>query len=395
MKTNVYLASKPRYEILDGLRGVAALMVVLFHIFETYCPEGGQQLINHGYLAVDFFFALSGFVIGYAYDDRWGKMTTWGFFKRRLVRLHPMVIMGTVVGACLFFFATGMFPKTLDVSASLFFLCLVMGFFMIPCPTSMDIRGWAETNSFNGPNWSLTYEYLANILYAFILRRLPKWALAILIVIAGFFTLDLTLGWDVLGMLPAPQYTVIGGWSLTPDQVYIALTRLFYPFLTGLMISRILAGRISSENASGSPIHLKGGFWWASLLLIVIFSVPCIGGYAGLANGIYQAIIILLVFPLILLIGAGSRTTDTTSTRICNFLGDISYPLYITHYPLMYMHLSFHANHPDVPLFVDVMMSAGVVVFAVIMAYALLKVYDIPVRRWLVEKWLKNRQSDH
>ena len=71
MANNVYLASKPRYEILDGLRGVAALLVVLFHCFETYIPQLGTQVINHGYLAVDFFFVLSGFVIGYAYDDRW------------------------------------------------------------------------------------------------------------------------------------------------------------------------------------------------------------------------------------------------------------------------------------------------------------------------------------
>ena len=88
-----YLASKPRYEILDGLRGVAALIVVAFHLFETY--SGGQafQILNHGYLAVDFFFVLSGFVIGYAYDDRWNRMTIRDFFKRRLIRLHPMVVM--------------------------------------------------------------------------------------------------------------------------------------------------------------------------------------------------------------------------------------------------------------------------------------------------------------
>src|SRR5574344_2059840 len=98
-----YLASKPRYEILDGLRGVAALIVVAFHLFETYSKGPVFQIINHGYLAVDFFFVLSGFVIGYAYDDRWDKMTTWGFFKRRLVRLHPMVIMGTVLGGLLYF----------------------------------------------------------------------------------------------------------------------------------------------------------------------------------------------------------------------------------------------------------------------------------------------------
>lgn len=74
-----YLTSKPYYEILDGLRGVAALLVVLFHFFEAHASRPAEQLINHGYLAVDFFFVLSGFVIGYAYDDRWHKMTLGNF----------------------------------------------------------------------------------------------------------------------------------------------------------------------------------------------------------------------------------------------------------------------------------------------------------------------------
>ena len=65
------LSSKPRFEILDGLRGVAAMIVVAFHLFETYSSGPNDQILNHGYLAVDFFFVLSGFVIGYAYDDRW------------------------------------------------------------------------------------------------------------------------------------------------------------------------------------------------------------------------------------------------------------------------------------------------------------------------------------
>ena len=78
-----YLASKPRYEILDGLRGVASMIVVAFHLFEPYAQSPSHQIINHGYLAVDFFFLLSGFVIGYAYDDRWNQMTLKDFFKRR------------------------------------------------------------------------------------------------------------------------------------------------------------------------------------------------------------------------------------------------------------------------------------------------------------------------
>ena len=392
-KENVYLASKPRYEILDGLRGVAALMVVVFHCFETYVPVFKTQIVNHGYLAVDFFFVLSGFVIGYAYDDRWDKMTTWGFFKRRLTRLHPMVIAGTLVGAALFFFSSGYFPKTMEVEGWKFALCFVMGLLMIPCGNGLDIRGWGEMNSFNGPQWTLTFEYFGNILYAFILRRLPKLVLAILCVGCAFFTLDLTLGWDVFGFFPdGPQYTVIGGWSLTGQQLYIGFTRLLYPFLCGLLISRILPARRTESNPSGSPIHLRGGFWWCSLALIVLFSIPCIGGDYGVPDGIFQAVCILLLFPVIVLTGAGSVTTDPKSTAVCKWLGDISYPIYITHYPIMYMQMGWVADHPDAPLWMHIMVNFGVVFMSIILAWGLLKAYDLPVRQWLTEHWLKGRR---
>lgn len=407
-KKNVYLASKPRYEILDGLRGVAALMVILFHCFETYIPVFGTQHINHGYLAVDFFFVLSGFVIGYAYDDRWDKMTTWGFFKRRLARLHPMVIAGTLIGAALFFFAGSAFPKTLEVPGWKFVLCLVMGLLMIPCGKNLDIRGWGEMNSFNGPNWSLTFEYCGNILYAFVFRHLPKVALAILCVICAFFTLDLTMGWDVFGLFPVkefttnagevvkfggPQYTVIGGWSLNAQQIYIGFTRLLYPFLCGLLISRILPAHRSENNPSGSPIHLKGGFWWCSLMLIVLFSIPCIGGKTGVPDGIYQAVCILLVFPFIVLAGSGSVTTDKKSAAVCKWLGDLSYPLYITHYPLMYMQMSWFEEHRAAPVWMHIVMNMGIVFLSIVLAWGVLKIYDEPVREWLKEHWLKRKTS--
>ena len=405
-KENVYLASKPRYEILDGLRGVAALMVVLFHCFETYIPIFGTQHINHGYLAVDFFFLLSGFVIGYAYDDRWDKMTTWGFFKRRLTRLHPMVIAGTLIGAALFFLAGSAFPKTLETEGWKFALCLVMGLLMIPCGRGLDIRGWGEFNSFNGPNWSLTFEYVGNILYAFVFRRLPKIAIAVLCVCCAVFTLDLTLGWDLFGLFPVreitnsagdviqvggPQYTVIGGWSLTKQQLYIGFTRLLYPFLCGLLISRILSSRRTTTNPSGSPIHLKGGFWWCSLALILLFSVPCIGGHRGVPDGIYQTLCILALFPAVVLAGAGSVTSHPFSTRVCKFLGDLSYPLYITHYPLMYMQMSWVEDHPDAPVWMHLAVNAGIVFVSIVLACGIFKIYDEPVREWLKDHWLKRK----
>ena len=392
-KENVYLESKTRYEVLDGLRGVAALMVIVFHCFETYVPTFGTQIVNHGYLGVDFFFALSGFVIGYAYDDRWDRMTTWGYFKRRLTRLHPMVIAGTVVGAALFFFSGSYFPQTLSTPGWKFALCFVMGLLMIPCGMGLDIRGWGELNSFNGPNWSLTFEYIGNILYAFVLRHLPKIALAILCIGCAFFTLDLTIGWDVFGLFPdGPQYTVIGGWSLTTQQMYIGFTRLLYPFLCGLLISRILPTHMTDANPSGSPIHLRGGFWWCSLAIIVIFSVPCIGGETGVPDGLYQAVSILILFPIIVLAGAGSVTTDKKSTAVCKWLGDISYPIYITHYPIMYMQMSWVEDHQDAPLWMHIMVNLGVVVISILLAYGLLKAYDEPVREWLKNHWLKRKK---
>ena len=383
MKTTTYLASKPRYEILDGLRGVAALLVVLFHMFETYSGRFGFQIIDHGYLAVDFFFILSGFVIGYAYDDRWDKMTTWGFFKRRLVRLQPMLMMGVVVGAALYFFGQcEQFGLEGYASGWKMLVAFILALFMIPCGSGLDVRGWGEMNPLNGPQWSLTFEYVANILYALVFRHLGKIALGILTAAAAFCTLDLCLNWNVFGLLtPARDshmYTVIGGWSITAEQMYIGTTRLLYPFLCGLLLSRI-----------GKFINVKGGFWWCSLLLVIVFSLPCIGGEGSILNGIYVAACILFVFPLIVLMGAGSQIKGQKSAKICTFVGELSYPLYITHYPIMYMQMNWAWNNPDAPLYAHITVAVSSFILSIGLAYACLKLYDLPVRTWLTEKWLK------
>ena len=384
---NVYLASKPRYAILDGLRGVAALVVILFHGFETYIPFFGTQHINHGYLAVDFFFVLSGFVIGYAYDDRWDRMSTWSFFKRRLIRLHPMVVAGTLFGACLFFFGeSDYFSLIGGTEPWKFFLCIVLGLLMIPAGTGLDIRGWGETNSLNGPNWSLTFEYIGNILYAFVLRRLPTVVLGMLCVASAFLTMNLALGWDVFGFFAQPKYDVIGGWSITPYQMYVGFSRLLYPFLCGLLISRLLPKFITKENPSGSPLGIRGGFWWASLLLVVLFAVPQIGGKSCVADGLYQVFAIVVMFPVIVLIGAGSKTTDKRSAKWCETLGNLSYPLYITHFPLMYMQMAWVTSHKDSPVWHHVVLNLGILLVAIGIAWAFLKLYDEPVRAWLKKK---------
>ena len=389
-KKNVYLASKPRYEILDGLRGVAAMLVVMFHLFETYSPGTPYQIINHGYLAVDFFFVLSGFVIGYAYDDRWDRMSTWSFCKRRLIRLHPMLVWGTLFGMLMFYF-TGDHPAFAGLNETPVWLLLVVGLLclvMFPIPTGLDIRGWGEMNPLNGPQWSLFWEYLANIAYALFIRKFSKTLLVIFVACSAVLTVILCLNIDVFGWLAARDYapyTVIGGWSLTPDQIQIGLTRLLYPFFCGLLISRI-----------GKLITVRGGFWWCSLIIVILFAMPRIGGDNPdnfWMNGLYEAICILLVFPLVVAIGAGSSTKGKT-TAINRFLGDISFPLYITHYPLIYWQMSWATTHKDLPTETHVFVAVSIFILAVAIAYASLKLYDEPVREWLKRKLFKTSAKE-
>ena len=382
MQHNDYLASKPRYEILDGLRGVASMMVVAYHLFETYSHDPMHQILNHGYLAVDFFFVLSGFVIGYAYDDRWNRMTLKDFFKRRLVRLHPMVIMGTLIGALLFYFGDcSAFPLISETPWWKMLLLFLLGCTMLPALTSWDIRGWSETNSLNGPTWSLTLEYIANILYALFIRHFSKTLLCIFVIGTAFLTIDLTMNLDVFNLFSANRsaaYTVIGGWSITPDQIYIGMTRLLYPFFMGLLLSRI-----------NKLIKIKRGFWWCSVLIIVMLAMPSIGGMENMwMNGAYEAFCILIICPLIVAIGAGSDIKGKKSVAVCTFLGEISYPLYITHFPLVYMQIAWANNHPDAPLGTVICLSVSIFILSVGLAYGSLKLYDIPVREWLKKHWL-------
>ncbi len=384
--TSTYLASKPRYEILDGLRGVAALIVVAFHLFETYSPSPVYQILNHGYLAVDFFFLLSGFVIGYAYDDRWNRMTVKDFFKRRLVRLHPMLIMGTLVGAALFYFGDApMFAAVMQTPWWKMLLIAVLGCLMLPTPPSMDIRGWSEVNSLNGASWSLLWEYIANILYALFIRHFSKLALGIFVGLSALLVIDVAFNIDTFGLL-APRdwakHTMIGGFSLSPDQLYIGTARLLYPFFAGLLLSRM-----------GKVLTIKRGFWWCSVLIAAVLVMPRIGGETDMwMNSAYEAFSILIIFPLIVALGAGSSITGKRSVAICKFLGEISYPLYITHYPLIYVQMAWAAGHKDAPMGTHICVAVSFFLIAIAVAYASLRLYDEPVREWLKQRFLMKKK---
>ena len=365
------LAPKPHYAILDGLRGVAAVMVVLFHLFEGSLSDREfhtDQIINHGYLCVDFFFMLSGFVIGYAYDDRWGKMSLWDFCKRRLVRLQPMVVMGMLIGGIFFYFQDSeIYPAMASTPMWEMLLVMTIGFTLLPVPTSMDVRGWAEMHPLNGPAWSLFFEYIANILYATVVRRFSNTWLSILVFLAGCALIHQCFS----------QGNNIGGWTLDLEQLQIGATRLIFPFFGGLLLFRL--GKLAS---------IRNAFWWCSLMLVAAISMPHVGGaeYFRL-NGLYDAFCIIVIFPLIIFMAASGHTKDRFSSKACKFLGDISYPLYITHYPIVYLYTAWLYNN-KVPLSQALPVIAGTLIICIALAYACLKLYDEPVRDWLKKRVL-------
>lgn len=135
------------------------------------------------------------------------------------------------------------------------------------------------------------------------------------------------------------------------SNVYIGFSRLFYPFLSGLLLCRL-----------GKRIHIRNGFGIAALMVLAMFAVPQLGGDNRIIDGSYQLLCILFVFPL-----------------------------YITHYPLIYMHTAWAQNHAGSPLGTHIFVGIVTVLLALGIAYASLKLYDEPVRGWLKEHWLKKK----
>ena len=366
--------SKPHYALLDGLRGVAALLVVWYHIFEGFQFAGNKPVIdfiNHGYLAVDFFFILSGFVVGYAYDNRWGKtLTLGGFFRRRLIRLQPMVCMGAVIGAASFLLSGMEGWDGTHATLWLTFLAFVCGCLMLPALPGMprEVRGNGEMFPLNGPCWSLFFEYVGNIVYALFIRHLSTRLLALL-----SFALCCALAW--FAVTDQSGYGSIGvGWTVDRTNILGGSLRMLCPFTMGLLLSRIF-----------KPIHYaRGAFWTSAALLLIIFHVPYIHSDGALSlNGIFEAACIIAVFPLVVWYAASGKTTDIASTRICRFLGDISYPLYIVHYPLMYAFYMWLIKTHQYTLHETWPAALAAVSASIIPAWLCLKLYDMPIRKWL------------
>lgn len=365
--------SKQHYQVLDGLRGVAAIVVICYHIFEGFsfaqitnnAGDGLIRIFNHGYLAVDFFFLLSGFVINYAYNDRWNQLTIVSFFKRRLIRLHPMLIMGAFIGLICFLIGGSEQWNGTTIPFHISIIAFLLTCFMIPAlpGTFNEVRGNGELFPLNGPMWSLFFEYIGNIFYALFIRRLNTKPLTLLVILLGIlhgiFTIGNFSGYGSIGV----------GWTFDTINFFGGMLRMLFPFTLGMLISRQF-----------KEIKLPYPFFFSSILLIATLSIPFITPFKTInLNGIYEFFCISIIFPIILIIGASTQKKSKPS----KILGELSYPLYIIHYPIMYLFYQWLIKTKQYTLSETYPVALLIVILSIAITFVLLKLYDKPIRQRL------------
>jgi peptidoglycan/LPS O-acetylase OafA/YrhL len=348
--------TKQHFEILDGLRGIAALAVVTFHFMEIVFSDYSKNFIGHGFLAVDFFFCLSGFVITYAYDDRIEKMGMLEFFKSRLIRLHPLVIFGSVLGLLAFLFDP--FGGHLELySAGRIILVFILSLLLIPFPVVAD-RAFNQF-SFNAPAWSLFWEYVANIFYALVLCRIRKSLLIVLAIISGAF----------IFCVARSSGNLMGGWG--KGNFWDGCARVSYSFLAGMLVYRF---KLIIKN--------KLGFTGLSVLLVLAFLMP----FSNKWNWLSEPLVVILYFPLLVALGAGAGATlAPVLKKICILSGKLSYPLYMTHYAVMWMFGNYLATHKPGAGQLTFVIIAGLITLSAF-TYLVMVFYDTPVRNYLRRK---------
>ena len=344
--------AKPYYDVLDGLRGTAAIVILVYHFMEMVYSDYSENFLGHGFLAVDFFFCLSGFVIGFAYDNRIKTVGTKGFFINRLIRLHPLVVLGSIIG--LAGFVLNPFVDGATAGWGNILLAFAGSALLIPTPF-LPFRG-GSLFPYNSPSWSLFLEYIVNIVYALVLCRIRKFGLFVLCFVCA--------GWLMFTSYRAGW--LINGWDI--KTIADGFPRVAYSFTAGLMVFRF-----------GWTLNNKLGFIFPFILLMGVFLFPHVEN-----DWLTEALMVIVVFPLIIGIGAGANVTGWIK-KLCAFTGRLSYPLYMTHITTAWIFSDYYnAVKPEgMNLF---FLIACLSLFNLTFAYFIMRLYDEPVRAWLTRK---------
>ena len=339
------MADRRHYLFLDGLRGLAAGVVLVFHVGQNNFANP----LPYAALAVDFFFLLSGFVIAHAYEARLlGGMPIRRFLLLRMIRLYPMILLGTLAGLAI---TAARVALVGDVSVAQFGSVTVTSLLVLP---SYALPQYSTAFPANMAMWSLFFELIANLAYVLLVRRLSDGWLAALVLLAfaglaavGFATGTIQHGQD-------------------KALLWVGLLRVVFGFALGILIQR--RTRVQGIGSAGLPYATGAAF---CLLMLV----------PGRSSAIGDLVAVGICFPAILLVAREVRLTGTRA-RLAAMLGALSYPLYAIHPPILRACSQLRDRLPGLQAHLPAL-AAGEILLSLGAGWLALRFFDEPVRRWL------------
>lgn len=350
-----------RYGALDGLRGIAAISVLVMHASALL----DNKILHGAYLAVDLFFMLSGFVLAHAYDQRLREaLTLTGFMRLRVIRLYPFYILTTALGAAMAVYAAA--RGWSDATISGLMLSLLLGILFLPTPGGV-VANMPDLFPFNSPAWSLFWELAVNALYGAVAKRLTPHVLCALLG-AGLGAIALSTWWyGYFGAGPDSNDFWGGG------------ARVLFSFFAGIGLWRL-------QQVTAAPVIRI-----PALALMVVLLLVLAVELDGTARAIYDIAAVVIVFPALIYWGALSEPRGLTAW-VCDVGGRASYGVYVLQFPFIeLLKLSYakitHHHLTDIGLLGVLAVSALTVVAALMLD----KFYDMPVRKYLTVRFTRRR----
>jgi peptidoglycan/LPS O-acetylase OafA/YrhL len=353
---------REHFLVLDGLRGIAAISVAIYHGSIIF---GGKTLLPQAYLAVDFFFMLSGVVVAHAYEARLKAGQTLDYIQRRAIRLYPMIFVGAALGASVFSTSTTKPALSIWATGMLYFLaCLCL-----PVLKNDILPGSHAITPLNVPSWSLFFEIFINATYGFIAKQLRNNVL-ISIIIASLFL-------EAIGSY-RHQSANLGSQI---GEFWWGFPRVTFPFFTGVLIHRV--------TASGK---LRAPLLPPTVLAVALLLTFCVPVRAPI-NAVVDLLEIAVLYPALIILAMSEKPLGKQENNILVWLGLLSYPLYIIHQPI-FMWLARTKRFISVYLVLSpYIWIFAAISFSAICAFGIFRFYDIPIRAWLTRMKKQNWRS--
>ena len=294
-----------RFGVLDALRGIAALAVFMLHVDSVF---GTGSVVQHAYLSVDFFFLISGIVIANAYEHRLQQdVRIFPFLTARLRRIYPLYLLGTLLGMAAVLGSGGV--KLSDV--------LILG--VLTAALIPLLGGNPDDTAFrlNGPFWSLFFEIVINLVYGLIGARASNRALKWVIAVSGGVLLVQTLNWN----------GGFAGWSVS--NFWGGFARVGFSFPMGVLLYRLQKSGHLTRFQGAAPNRLI-------LMFVAVVCLPVIGTQVPYFNGVVDFGVVAIFFPLLGALAMQARASMVDAVSYSR-LAAVSYPLYATHYPVLFL----------------------------------------------------------